>query len=369
MISEKDTTILVVDDEEQILDWLQGMLSIEGYQVLTASSAFQALELLEKHHLDLIISDVNMPKMNGYEFYRRVKDQPRLQAIPFVFLSALCDTKDVIAGKELGADDYLSKPISAEELLATIKGKLKRAEQMRASVNTELTELKNQILQTLSHEFRTPLATIRGFSSILLDERIHYSPLELEEFLKIIKTGGDRLQRLVEDFLLTVSTETGEMQKYYEAQRCPTNLLELIEEATAKLTPAFQEKRVSLEKRLPEGLPSVTVSPREIEEILERLLSNALKFTPSGGKVEVSAVREGQQVILKVSDSGIGIPPQEMPRIFDKFYQVDRVKMEQQGAGLGLYIAKQFAHINHCTLECESEVGKGSTFSLKIPIA
>lgn len=195
MKNEKDTNILIVDDEGQILDSLQEMLSLEGYQVLTASNAFQALELLEKHHLDLIISDVNMPKMNGYEFYRRVKDQPRLQAIPFVFLSALCDTKDVIAGKELGADDYLSKPIGAEELLATIKGKLKRAEQMRASVNTQLTALKNQILQTLSHEFRTPLTTIRGFSSILLDERIHYSPLELQEFLKIIKTGGDRLQR------------------------------------------------------------------------------------------------------------------------------------------------------------------------------
>jgi len=368
MKSEQATTILAVDDEEMILEALQEILSLEGYQVLTARSAHEALQLLENHYPDLIISDVNMPETNGYEFYRRVQERPRLQAIPFVFLSALHDRKHVIEGKALGADDYLSKPITREELLATVKGKLKRAEQLRASASAELSELKNQILHTLSHEFRTPLTTILGFSSILLDENIHYSPDELRAFLENIKTGGDRLQRLVEDFLLTVNIETGQLQKYHEAGHRPTNLLKSVAEVVARTMPAIEEKHFKFRTQLPETLPDVVVSPQAIEDILERLLSNAIKFTAEGGTVEVSVSQEGKHVIIKISDSGIGIPPQEIPKIFDKFYQVNRAKMEQQGAGLGLYIAKQLANINHCELKCESEVGKGSIFSLIIPL-
>jgi two-component system, sensor histidine kinase and response regulator len=362
--------ILVVDDEILILEMVQEILNMDGFKTILAGSGEEALEILDKGtRPNLIISDINMRGMDGFAFYTEVQKRPQLNIIPFIFLSALYDQPHVWHGKELGADDYLMKPFTREELIATIKGKLKRTERIIASVDAEISEIKAKILQMLSHEFRTPLTTIIGFSSVLYDESANLSADELKTFMELIKKGGDRLQNLVEDFLESVSYETGEMQKLYDSLKQNYQLDTVIGETIASLEDDKKSKKIKFESHIPDSLPLVFGYNSQVGNMIKRVLNNAYKFSFDEGKVILDVNIDEEYINITISDFGIGIPEDEISKIFDKFYQVKREKYEQQGSGLGLYIVKQIADVNLCKISCTSEVDKGSSFILSVPIA
>jgi signal transduction histidine kinase len=370
MPEENQSSILVVDDEPLILDMVQEMLMMEGYGTILANSAEEALELLDSGTLpSLIVSDINMPGMNGFEFYQEVQKRKFLNVVPFIFLSALYDQPNVWHGKELGVDDYLMKPFTREELLATIRGKLKKAERLVASMDAEVSAIKGKILQMLSHEFRTPLTTIIGFSSVLSDESTNLSPEELKTFMELIKRGGDRLQNLVEDFLESVSVETGDMVKLYNSLKDRFDIKNLLDESIKAFDTEKSEKNIEIDSVIPDNRPLAFGYSSQIQNVIRRILSNAIKFSRDNGKVKILVDPENKYLNVIVKDAGIGIPAEEIPRIFDKFYQVKRDKYEQQGSGLGLFIAKKLAEINKCKIICESIPEKETTFTLKIPIA
>ncbi len=357
--------ILLVDDEQVNLELFSTILEEEGYRIITAQSARGALDQLQKERPDLIISDIYMPDMGGFEFYEEVQKNQDLRSVPFIFLSALSDRQHVHEGKELGADDYLTKPVDIDELVTTVKGKLKRAASLRSAMQSEFETLKEQILATLSHELNTPLTYIIGFSEIISSSESQIPMEELKEFAGLIRQGGGRLKNLVDDFLETVQIDSGKTEDYYLKSRKEFNLSDAALALAKEYSALAAEKNIKFQSDLPDQL-LVVGSETLIKDAIGRLLSNALKFT-SEGRITLCAVREGDIVRLEVTDTGVGIPAPELAHVCEKFYQVNKDKQQQQGSGLGLYIADNLARVNHCELNISSTEGVGTKVTLNIP--
>jgi two-component system sensor histidine kinase/response regulator len=364
--------ILVVEDNEDMLNGIRDILEMSGYQVITALDGQAALAWMEQHRPDLIISDIMMPQMDGYELFSAVRANPRWLRIPFVFLTAKDQRVDVRLGKQLGADDYLTKPFEPEDLVVVVEAKLERAASLQAATDAEMSQLKQNILKAFSHEFRTPLTYIRGYLDLILEDGLdQLSTEELEDFLHGMRRGSARLSRLVDDLIFLVTLETGEaVNKFYSEQMYFTGLRSLVEIVVHQKRPAAQQRNVALGLALPDLLPGVEIHLDYIRDVLERLVDNAIKFSNSAqGHVLVSATANDRWVRITVKDNGIGISAEELPNLFKRMHQIDRAHLEQSGLGVGLAIAKGIAEIHGGRIDVESEVGRGSTFTLVLPVA
>jgi signal transduction histidine kinase len=361
-------TILVLEDHRDLLTNIELILEMEGYQVLAACSGLEALGLLEQTRPDLIISDIMMPEMNGYEFYQCVRQNPDLLTVPFIFLSAKREREDIRFGKRLGVDDYLTKPLEPEDLLIAVEAKLRRLREIRSGSRQEVERLKDLILQVLSHELRTPLTTVKAAVELLIENKIHLYGEEEQELLSLASKGGQRLEALIMDVLTMGNIKAGEAKNLFEAGKQEVDLFWCIEDAVAGCEGEAASRGVSIRVHLPEELTVITGHPGQLTNVLSRLLDNALKFSPqAGGQVMIRARNEDGWVKISVEDKGVGIPAAEIPRIFDLFYQTGRNKHEEQGIGIGLTIARELVEIHGGRIEVESEVGKGSTFTVVLP--
>jgi signal transduction histidine kinase len=278
--------------------------------------------------------------------------------------------KQVIAqGKELGADDYLMKPFTYEDLLSSVRGALNRAQKLNASYYEQITSVKDNILNMLSHEFRTPLTTITGFSQLISENTAKLTEPELKNFLELIVQSSKRLYTLVEDFILSSSIETGESEKLYHATKQKENISELIERVLTRYQNTVFEKKFSIKNNIPDKPVWVFVCSSQISIIIQKILDNAIKFCYNNTAIEISMDNQPEFVEISMKNYGDGIPPDQKDRIFDKFFQINREIYEQQGSGLGLFIANSLATINQCTIECESIEKSYAVFKLKIPVA
>jgi len=359
--------ILIVDDEPDLLEITAAYLEMEGYTAMTAISGAAALELINTTIPDMIISDITMPGMTGFYLFEKIRSNLALQNTPFVFLSGHTDLQHIMAGKELGSDDYLMKPYEPEMLISTIKGKLKRRAQLSESMSLQMDALKNQLIRLVSHEMKTPLTSILGVTEILSQGKENLSPEDFTGFLEMLKTGTVRLNKMVEDFLLVVRIETGELIKEIDGRESYIAPLEVLERFVAGHDETSKRKHLTLEVTVADESPFLLIHPAHFESIVFRLLDNAYNFVKGGGTVRVTSRNEDATYTLSVEDNGNGIPRDKQKNLFQKFYQVNRESQEQQGAGLGLYIARKLAELNKCELGFESEEGKGSTFTLSIP--
>lgn len=368
-------TILVIEDDPILLEGVHDILDLAGYHVLAANNGLEALQVFEgQERPDLILSDIMMPRMNGYSFYEAVRAHPEWVAIPFIFLTARGEKADVRLGKQLGVDDYIVKPFEAEDLLVAIAAKLRRTAELRAVQEQEIVSLKRSILTMLNHEFRTPLTYIMAYAEMLSEDSVNadYSEAsQFREFLQGIRKGSDRLQRLVEDFIFLVELETGEARKTYEARRrIVADLRKLIAGVVADYAEAAAARNLNLVTDIPEHLPPILADTEYLRNALGRLLDNACKFSWRG-TIEVRA-RDHEEpgrrtVCIAVSDQGIGITADDLPHIFSPFYQGDRAKTEQQGSGSGLAITKGIVELHGGHIEVESQPGVGSTFTIVLP--
>ena len=366
---DKKISILVVDDEPLILDLVQEILVNQGYDVILANSAKEALNILDGGATpDLIVSDINMQDTDGFEFYSQIQKSPDKNKLPFIFLSSLDDKSTIIQGKELGADDYLTKPFTNEDLLTSIREALKRAKELNASYNKQLASTKNKILNMLSHEFRTPLMTIMGFSQLLSEDSGKLTEPELKNFLGLILQSSKRLKILVEDFIQSSSIETGECEKLYHSARQKENITDLVERILKPYQKEGFDKKFSIKKNVPDELIFAYICSSQISTIIQKIIDNAIKFCYENSVIEVSINNKIDFAEISVKNDGVGIPINQKDKIFDKFYQVNRNTQEQQGSGLGLFIANSLATINKCTIEFESIEKSHTVFKIKIPI-
>jgi len=362
-------TLLVVEDHQPLLTAIEAVMESEGYKVLTATDGVEALEMMEQTTPDLIVADIMMPRMDGYEFYEQVRSEPAWIPIPFIFLTAKAGKEDQMKGKILGAEDYITKPFDIQELLVAVEARLGRAEAIREATSVEFDELKEQIVTILSHELRTPLTYIQGYTSLALDDVPSLSPDALEEFLGAIKKGADRLTTLVEDLLLIVRLDTGQADTEFKTLAYRSEDLKgLVARTVRQYQPKASEKGVPLETDLPSAFPALRVCEPFLVDALERLLDNAIKFSSQdGGAITVSGEIEPEVVKIHVKDQGIGISQKHLDHIFERFRQIDREKMEQQGVGLGLTIAQQLIELHDGEILVKSKPGVGSTFTIALP--
>src|SRR5512136_1522839 len=352
--------ILVVEDDLAMSSGIRDVLEMNGFRVQLAENGVEGLKVLEAFRPDLIISDIMMPEMDGFEFLEHLRRQPAWAAVPFIFLTAKGQRPDTRAGKQLGADDYLVKSVDLEDLLVVVRAKLDRALTIQQQSRREMDDLKRNLLSMLSHEFRTPLTYITGYVDLIQEGE--WSAEDLQKFLGRIKGGSNRLNRLVEDFLLLVRLETNDARQAYLMDKGPfNNWISLVTRVFGLCHEAAAARQVTLRHEIEPDLPPVETHEGYLENAVMRLVDNGIKFSKhTGGHVWVKVAVDGERIRCAVKDDGIGISADEVDKMFDRFHQINRQRIEQQGAGIGLAIVKSIVDLHQGEVACTSTEGVGS---------
>jgi two-component system sensor histidine kinase/response regulator len=363
-------TILVVEDEPYILEIVSFLLTDEGYRVLQATNGLDALDIVSYEKPDLIISDVKMPGMDGFALCEQVRQDPDLAQIPFIFLTAKSERGDIRHGMGLGADDYLIKPFEPEELLSAVSARFARAAQTQAAIDRAGADLQDSIIRTLTHEFRTPLALIVGYTELLESGGQEMIVRDLENILEGLHVGSARLMTLVEDFLLLSKLSTGALQRHVAVGCEPISPDLVVSSRMAEAANKANSRQVVLLTDCQAPAARIAILREHLVEIVDRLVDNAIKFSkPAGGKVTVTTALDEKGWRLMVVDEGIGIRAEALQWIFEAFRQVDRNKLEQQGSGVGLTIVRGLVEGYGGVITVQSVPGEGSTFSIWLPCA
>jgi signal transduction histidine kinase len=372
-------TLLVVDDEPDVVQSLQDLLRRE-YHVLGATHARDGLRLVQQQPVHLVMTDQRMPEISGVEFLRRVRhDQP--DAVRLLF-TGYADIKAVIdAINEGHVYRYITKPWDPDELIATLRQAgeqydlLQERRQLLDTLrrqNQELEKanaLKEAFIRVASHELRTPLTILLALPELALHNP-SVNPLSADCFRRI-RQSGQRLHRLVEELLHML--QAGSFDR--PLRRRPAALADLVNEAVEDVRPFLEKRRQRLKRELAANLGMLDVDREKIRICLDHLLSNAIKFTPDGGTIEVIGQRADKEVTLQVRDNGVGIEAANLPHIFEPFFtELDvsqhasgQFEFGRRGLGLGLSVVRAFIGLHDGTVHVSSSPGQGTTFTLTLP--
>lgn len=365
--------VLLVEDDSALLRGVTDLLEMSGYGVTQAGDGVAALNVLGSMMPipDLIVSDISMPNMDGFEFLAQVRARPEWVTIPFIFMTAKDEKEDIRTGKLRGADDYITKPFEFRDLLVSIQAVLTRREQLNAMQASEMEALRQQILKVLNHEFRTPLSYIVAYADLMANTPSFKHSEELRMYINGIMEGSERLSRLIESFLTLAELESGHSSRIYESRKMViSNLDELINQIVENQRLKAVGKGVTIRVISAGPVPPLMGDYIYLETGIRQLIENAIKFSPQGqgAMVTVSLLADDENIVIAICDQGRGIPPSEHRRLFETFYQVNRNRYEQQGTGAGLAIARQVAHLHGGQIALESEQDKGSCFLLRLPV-
>lgn len=360
------TRILLVDDDNSIRETVTDILTYYGYDVHAEEHASDAVRWLRGNTPDLIVSDIMMFGMDGYEFFEAVRSNASLNAIPFVFLSAKGQKTDLRKGYGLGADAYITKPFEPEDLLIAVQGRLKRVQEIKTASQEDMDRMKRNLVNIFGHELRTPLTYIYGYVNLLQDSITEYDQVEIDGMLGEIRRGTDRLVKLTEDLMLMVQIDSGIVAMEITHRKLHTNLNMLIVEVVRDQSVKAQARNVTIEANVPADLELLCV-PYYLQDSLARVIENAIKFSARGSTIWISAIRDDNKAVITVQDTGIGMEPDQVRLIFEQFRQLNRDVMEQQGVGLGLTIANHIVQLHGGTLDVESEPNLGTSVRISLP--
>ncbi len=364
--------VLVVEDEFNLLTGIRDILELDSYEVLTAQNGADGLALLRddpNNPPDIIVSDVMMPHMDGYEFLSEVRKEDRWVTIPFIFLTARSEREDRHKGAKLGADAYLTKPFDAEDLLVSVDTSLRRTQHIQRVQSGQVSDVKRQILTILNHEFRTPLTLVVAYADMLRDsDPGQMSDGELMQFLRGVNSGAARLRRLIENFILLVEVESGDADQTFKwrAQQL-TDIQPMIHDARQQADLGEARPR-RIEITIPESTPTLFIDPQYLTVAIREMLDNAAKFSEDDGLIELRAYCDDEWLHIEVQDYGRGVPEHEQENIWQRFYQINRELYEDQGAGSGLALVDGIVKMHGGTRRLHSVDGEGSTFSIAVPL-
>lgn len=368
-IQPNEAAVLVVDDNPLIVNVLKGLLASENYQVYVSNNGVEALEVLGKKDIDVVICDVMMPQMDGYELHQKMRENAERAHIPFVFLTALSDTAEITKGREIGADDYLVKPFDPRQLLALVKGKIQRSRNIKNSSQEKYDTFRKKIIHTLSHEFRTPLVAINTGTELLIEQKEAIDDKKIQNLLEAIRRGGQRLERLVSDFMLLQQIEAGMAQKLFDTRAKKVLASDLVSEFLQEQADYLAAEKFQVVYENLDATAEIYVYVPQVKDILFRFVNNCIKFKRKDYIIEIQLYSQEKEIIIEVRDRGLGIDVDKVKEAVDIFGQIDRERLEQQGSGLGLAIASRYAFINHGRIEFENREGGGAIVSLIIPKA
>ncbi len=354
-------TVLVVDDEAIIRDLCAKVL--KGYRVLEAGSGEEALAVLEHASADIILTDVMMPRMSGIDLLMRIKEREPTQAV--VVMTGYADKDVILKALKADADDFITKPINLLQLRTTIDKVLERKGLKEELVNLKrMDRLKTEFLGLISHKLKTPTTAISLFIQNLAHGIGDPADEGFQKTLKMILEESAYLEYLIQD-LLSFSEV---ILREGPPQPSEIQLRELALSVLNKLRPRAEARGIRLETRLPENFPGVHSDREQLTFALYALLDNAVKFTGDGGRVVLEGELAPGRIRLLVRDNGAGIAREELPKIFEKFYQIDPQHTGQvRGFGLGLFYARRFMQNLGGNLVLQSVPGEGTTAILTLP--
>ncbi|TCO08891.1 hybrid sensor histidine kinase/response regulator [Natronoflexus pectinivorans] len=385
-MNKAKSKILIVDDSKVNLTLLNKSLSLEGYPFDQAMNGFEAIDLLWNNHYDLVLLDIHMPGMDGFEVCRKIRNNPDFINLPVIFLTAQSDRESILEGFRVGAQDYIIKPFDHQELIMrvethlTLKHSLEQLKTLNASLETEVKarteellkakekaeesdQLKTAFLQNLSHEIRTPMNGILGFTQLL--KRKPDDPSSYAYYVEMIELSGIRMMNTINALVDISKIETGQIFLNRTDFSINNLLMEIMQ-----LHENFAEKRklsIEIKNHLPPSFRTIHSDYDKLSKILSNLVDNAIKFSYSGSII-IECTKDTDLVNFYIKDSGIGIPKEMHEAIFERFIQANtELSRGHEGIGLGLPISKAYIEVLGGTISLESEPGRGSVFHFTIP--
>lgn len=361
--------ILVVDDSPDNVFLIQAILEEEGYKISTAADGRSALAQIEQSPPDLVLLDVMMPGMDGYEVTQRIRDNTALPFIPILLITAY-DQPSVAQGLDTGADDFIRKPVEVDELLARVRALLR----LKHSVDERdaIARQRADFVSWLAHDLRTPLIAADRMLNLMQQGALGELSAEMQEVISTMARSNQNLLAMANNLLEVYRYEAGRKTLSFS----PIDLEELFKELIQELTPLAHDKKLALNLELGENSDGpnqlmVEGDRLELRRVFTNIIGNAIKFTDSGS-VDVRLLRgdrngkpSNRQVTVEIQDTGPGIAPEDQALLFERFRQG---RHQRAGSGLGLHLSKRILEAHQGKIQVKSEVGKGSLFLISLPV-
>ncbi len=355
--------ILVIEDDYDLRSGLIDLLTEEEYEVISAENGLQGVEFARRFLPDLIISDILMPELDGFGVFKELQKETTTSGIPFIFLSARADNTDIRYGMNLGADDYLTKPYKADDLINAVRSRLSR----KTYLENKLEQLQLNIARSLPHEMRTPLVSVIGFSQLILDNK---KDLKLEEIIDMvgrIRNSGGNLLSIIEKFLLfneleLINNDKSQLKKYPGNNIIPSK--EAIYSFVRSIV-AENDRSEDIIMTLCEA--EINIPYEHLKFIVEELVKNACIYSKAGSSIKITTNRDDENFVLEIADSGIGMTSEQIKAI-GILKQFEREKYFQSGLGLSLGVIQRLLKLYKGSMEIESEKEKFTKIKIKIAL-
>jgi len=378
---EGKAQVLVIDDDAGMRSTLFDILEETGYEVRGYGKGGEALDWLKRNPFDVVIVDIKLPDMDGMKLLEQIKLINPESAV--VIITGYASVESAVEAMKEGAYAYTIKPFNIDELRTIVKkavrsirlaqenkrliDDLQRSNIELAKANHRLKELdrmKSEFLANMSHELRTPLNSVIGFSELIIDGIAGDINQKQIRYLSNIRASGKTLLQLIDDILDLSKIEAGKAELHLEKLGL-NSIIDVVKEITLSLA---EEKKLHFDTEVSKSLPNVVADKKKLEQILFNLVSNAIKFTPEGGSIKISAVEEKREFRVSVRDTGIGIKEEDLAAIFESFRQLDSSATKRyKGVGLGLAITRRLVQMHEGRIWVESRPGEGSKFSFTLP--
>lgn len=351
---ERKSKILIVDDAEDTVELLRKRFRAEGYDTSEAFNGEQALNTVPEYEPDLIVLDVMMPKIDGYEVCQRLKADEKTKYIPVLMLTAKGEVEHKVKGLNIGADDYMAKPFDYKELSARVRSLLAIKATHEKKVEEEKSGALEQMMEQVAHEIRNPLTSVGGFARKVFNKLPEDDPNRkyMQYIIEDVAVLESMIKQLIELKSMTISMKE------------PSAMNEVVKDSLKIFEQDFAQKAIQVETELQEGLPLITADKKLLKRAFCNLIKNAVEAMESGTKtLKVTSRVNGDNFELQFSDTGKGIAKEKSKNIFDPL-----VTSKVYGPGLGLTFALKIIQDHKGTISVESEEGKGTTFTIRFPI-
>ncbi|HEX4080070.1 MAG TPA: response regulator [Rhizomicrobium sp.] len=370
-------SILVVDDDVVVREFMSATLEDAGFVVATAEDGESALRLCTENRPDLVIADVLMPGMDGFELCQELRRRPETEYIPILVATGLDDVPSIVKAFDVGATDFINKPIKWVILNYRVQYMLRtshvshelRANQARLLSAKEEAEsanrMKSEFLANMSHELRTPLNAVIGFSSVMRQQAFGPMPERYVEYSKLIEDSGTHLLTIINSILELARADANRLTLHEEE----VAIADIVSLCESMIRPMAEKGGIDFLMEVEPGLPHVFADSTKLQQILINLLSNAVKFTPAQGSVRLTIGTDNTGgLTFRIADTGIGIPADKIEVALAPFGQVDsRLSRKYDGVGLGLPLTKCLVELHDGTMRIESECDRGTVVSVRLP--